>query len=116
MATACRPTDRIAIATHRLVSTQVRGELLLQHPAGLHEQAAVDRFVRHAHRLVGWKRLLQPAADLLGRPVYQQLLRNQLPQPLIAHEQAPLWPTSTSPGALIRIERTVEPYAAVPVH
>ena len=44
---------------------QLRGELLAQCTAGLDEQGAVDRLVRHLHlRVVGIGRL-QPAGDLL---------------------------------------------------
>src|SRR6516165_9900003 len=51
--------------THPPRSTQLCRQLLLQHAAGLDEEAAIDRFVRYLHVLVGWKLLLQPAGDLL---------------------------------------------------
>src|ERR1700721_4213144 len=63
-------------ATHSPRSTQLRRQLLLQHAAGLDEEAAIDRFVRYLHILVGWERLLQPAGDLLRRPLPRELLRH----------------------------------------
>ena len=52
--------------THPPRSTQLRRQLLFQHAAGLDEEAAIDRFVRYLHVLVGWELLLQPAGDLCG--------------------------------------------------
>ena len=63
-------------ATHPPRSTQLRRQLLLQHAAGLDEEAAIDRFVRYLHVLVGWELLLQPAGDLLRRPLQRELLRH----------------------------------------
>ena len=63
-------------ATHPPRSTQLRRQLLLQHAAGLDEEAAIDRFVRYLHVLVGWELLLQPAGDLLRRPLQRELPRH----------------------------------------
>ena len=63
-------------ATHPPRSTQLRRQFLLQHAAGLDEEAAIDRFVRYLHVSVGWELLLQPAGDLLRRPLQRQLLRH----------------------------------------
>src|ERR1700676_4419940 len=63
-------------ATHPPRSTQLRRQLLLQHAAGLDEEAAIDRFVRYLHVLVGWELLLQPVGDLLRRPLQRELLRH----------------------------------------
>ena len=62
--------------THPPRGTQLRRQLLLQHAAGLDEEAAIDRFVRYLHILVGWELLLQPAGDLLRRPLQRELLRH----------------------------------------
>ena len=62
--------------THPPRSTQLRRQLLLQHAAGLDEEAAIDRFVRYLHVLAGWELLLQPAGDLLRRPLQLELLRH----------------------------------------
>src|SRR4029077_12156884 len=48
--------------THPPRSTQLRRQLLFQHAAGLDEEAAIDRFVRYPHVLVGWELLLQSAS------------------------------------------------------
>ena len=63
-------------ATHPPRSTQMCRQLLLQHAAGLDEEAAVNRFVRYLHVLVGRELLLQPAGDLLRRPLQCELLRH----------------------------------------
>src|SRR6476469_3636794 len=62
--------------THPPRSTQLRRQLLFQHAAGLDEEAAIDRFVRYLHVLVGWELLLQPTGDLLRRPLQRELLRH----------------------------------------
>src|SRR5215475_13542335 len=62
--------------THPPRSTQLRRQLLLQHAAGLDEEAAIDCFVRYLHVLVGWELLLQPAGDLLRRPLQRELQRH----------------------------------------
>jgi len=53
-------------AAHPPRSTQVCRQLLLQHTTGLDKEAAIDRFVRYLHILIGRELLLQPAGDLLG--------------------------------------------------
>src|SRR5687767_15419575 len=53
---------------------QLRRQLLLQHAACLNEEAAIDRFVRYPHALVGRELPLQPAGDLLRRPLKRELL------------------------------------------
>ena len=63
-------------ATHLPRSTQVCRQFLLQHAAGLDEEAAIDCFVRYLHVLVGRKLLLQPAGDLFRRPLPRELLRH----------------------------------------
>jgi NAD(P)-dependent dehydrogenase (short-subunit alcohol dehydrogenase family) len=39
-------------------------------------QIPADRFVRYLHVLVGWELLLQPAGDLLRRPLQRELPRH----------------------------------------
>src|SRR6516162_6967017 len=65
---------------------QMQQELLFQYAAGLHIKAAIDGLVRHLSVLSPWMRPLQPARDLLGRPILFQLRRNSLPQ-LVMHRQ-----------------------------
>jgi hypothetical protein len=67
----CRPW-----LAHLPCCTQVRHQLLFQHAACLDKQAAIDRFVRQLHAFVGRELPLQPAGDLLRRPLERQLLRD----------------------------------------
>jgi hypothetical protein len=53
---------------------QMSHQLLLQDASHLNEQAAIDRFVREQHVRVGWVLLLEPAGDLLRRPLQRQFL------------------------------------------
>ena len=63
-------------AAHQPRSAQMCCQLFLQHATGLDEEAAIDRFVRYLHVLVGWELLLQPTGDLLRRPLQPELLRH----------------------------------------
>src|SRR5262249_57514640 len=56
--------------------TQVRHQRLLQHAACLDKETAIDRFVRYLHAWVGRELPLQPARDLLRRPLEHELLRD----------------------------------------
>ena len=49
---------------------------LLQHAARLNKETAIDRFVGYPHVSVGRELLLQPARDLLWRPLQRKLLRH----------------------------------------
>ena len=63
--------------THLPHRPQMRHQLLLQHAAGLNKKTAIDRFVRYLHALVGRELPpLQPAGDLLRRPLQRELLRD----------------------------------------
>ena len=53
----------------------MRHQLFLQHAAGLNKKTAIDRFVRYLHALVGRQLPLQPAGDLLRRPLQCELVR-----------------------------------------
>ena len=55
--------------------TQVRHQRLLQHAACLDKETPIDRFVRYLHAWVGRELPLQPARDLLRRPLERELLR-----------------------------------------
>src|SRR6185437_5078779 len=61
--------------THLPRCPQVRHQLLFQHTACLNEEASIDRLVRYLHAWVGRELLLQPAGDLLRRPLERKLLR-----------------------------------------
>src|SRR5450755_607769 len=59
---------------------QVLNQLLFQHSTRLYEQAAINRFVGHLHRLVLGILALQPSGNLLRRPVQKEFTRNDLPE------------------------------------
>src|SRR5262249_19579737 len=61
---------------HLPPGTPLRRQLLLQHAAGLNKETAIDRVVRYPHVLVGRELLLEPARDLLRRPLQRELLRH----------------------------------------
>jgi len=58
------------------IVAQMRHRLLLQHAAGLNKETWIDRFVRYLYAVVGSELPLQPAGDLLRRPLKCQLLRD----------------------------------------
>src|SRR4051794_29576890 len=93
----------------------MRDELPLQRAARLHEQGQVDRLVRHAHSLVAGVRRLQPAGDLLRRPVLLELRRDQVAQDPVAGELARLRPPRPLPGTPIGLGSAVATAAAVSV-
>jgi hypothetical protein len=70
--------DQVANLRSKYVArcTQVHHQLLLQHAACLNKQTPIDRFVRYLHALVGRELPLQPARDLLRRPLERELLRD----------------------------------------
>ena len=61
---------------HMSSGPQMHRQLFLQHAARLNEEAAIDRFVRYLHVLVGRELLLQPAGDLFRRPLQREFLRH----------------------------------------
>jgi hypothetical protein len=98
------------------LATQVQDELSLQRSSRLNEQRPVDRLVRHPHSLIGRKLGLQPAGDLLWRPVSRELGRDQLAQRAIPRELADLWPSGVLPRLLISLSRPIAAPAAVTVN
>ena len=62
----------------RRLRPQMPHQLLFQRSARLNEQAAINRFVRHAQALVVRVCCLQPSGNLLRRPVLHQFTRNDL--------------------------------------
>jgi len=61
---------------HLPPGAQVRHQLLLEHPTRLDEETAIDRFVRYLHVWIVRILPLQPARNLLRRPLQRQLLRD----------------------------------------
>ena len=51
-------------ASHASARSQMRGQLALEHPARLHEQAPVDRLVRQLHRRIVRIGAHEPPRDL----------------------------------------------------
>src|SRR6516225_262233 len=88
-------------------------QLLLQYPTRLNEQAAVDCLVRHLAGLVFRIRSLQPAGDLLGRPIQSEPFRNGPPEPRIGRQFTTFRTTSAVPGLLIGRRRAVTIIAAI---
>ena len=60
-------------APHRPTRAQMGGKFMLQDPACLHKEAAIDRLVRHTHGGVIRIHVHEPAGDLSGRPVRPEL-------------------------------------------
>src|SRR5215469_12408260 len=90
----------VARAAHPASAPQVLEQLLLQGPAGLDKQRAVDRLVGHLMRLVVRVRALEPAGHLPWRPLESQLLSDQ------ARPKARFW------ASLQRFGRSARSHAA----
>jgi hypothetical protein len=89
-----RPPDRAA-------PTQMRHQLAFQGAPCLHEQAQIDLLVRHPHSLIVREAVLQPARDLLWRPLLLELPGDQNSQQPIAGQLADLRPPPARPGPLV---------------
>ena len=76
-------------------------QLLFQRSARLNEQAAINRFVRHAQALVVRIGLLQPSGNLLRRPVLHQFTRNEGAELLVEGQATDLGPQSRLPGLVV---------------
>ena len=92
---------------------QMLHQLFFQHAARLHIKTAINGLVRHAPRLGLWICPLQPACNLLGRPVQLKLSNNGRPQ-LVMHRQfARLWAQRLLPRELVSRCNTVATHPAV---
>ena len=78
LATAVSAITGLPRAAYAPLGSQVPDQLFFQHSARLNEQAAINRFVRHAHTLVLGILALQPSRNLFRRPVQNQFTRNDL--------------------------------------
>ncbi len=83
------------------LGAKVLNQLLFQRSARLNEQAAINRFVRHAQALVVRIGLFQPSGNLLRRPVLHQFTRNESAELLVEGQAAGLGPQSRFPGLLV---------------
>ena len=106
----------IAGAADRASRPQVRQQLLLEHTTGLDEQASVDRFVRHTCALVIRMLALQPAGDLLRRPLAFELLCYCVTELRLPRQLAGLWPPGPIPGRRFRDGRTIDASTAIATH
>src|SRR6476620_9525440 len=61
---------------HLPPGAQMSHKLLLEHPARLDEETAIDRFVGYPHVWIVRILPLQPTRNLLRRPLQRQLLRH----------------------------------------
>jgi hypothetical protein len=67
-------------AAYTPLGAKVLNQLLFQHSPRLYEQAAINRFVGHAHAPIVGMLQLQPSGNLFRRPVQHQFTRNDLPE------------------------------------
>ena len=99
----------------RARAAKVREQLPLQRPARLHEQRQVDRLVRHPHSLVVGIVKLQPAGNLLRRPVLPKLLRDDAREARMAGELASLRARRPLPRATVSLGSAVAAPATMAV-
>jgi hypothetical protein len=78
-----------------------------QHSTRWNEQAAVNRFVRHAPPLILGILGVQPSGNLLRRPSQARFTRNDLSQPPVHGKKALLGPQGRLPGLIIRLMRSI---------
>src|SRR5580693_4839412 len=95
-------------AADAALGSQVPQQLFLQHSAGLNKQAAVNRFVGHAHALVRGILDFQPTGNLFRRPVQYQFTRNDPLQLHVNGKKARLGPRGRLPGSLIGFTGAIE--------
>ena len=83
------------------LGAKVLNQLLFQRSARLHEQAAINGFVRHAQALVVGILHFSHPEICLRRPVLHQFTRNDLLQLAVGGQPARLGPQGRLPGLLI---------------
>src|SRR4030095_1624787 len=77
---------------------QVLDQRFFEHAAGLNEQTAIDRLVRHPQCLILGVVTLQPPGDLLRRPVASELRGHDSPQVRVPRELTRLRTPSPTPS------------------
>ena len=107
---------RGARTPNRAPLAQVRLQGLFQHAAALHEQAEIDRFVRHVHARIIRIRPAEPAGDLLGRPRVRQFGGHRVTQGRVRRQATPLGPTAAGPRRRVSRGRPIPAPAPVPLH
>src|SRR5258708_20089681 len=83
---------RVPRAANSPLEPKMLNQLFFQHSTRLNEQTAVNCFVRHAHARVLGILTLQPSGNLFRRPVQDEFIPNDLLQPHLDVEKAPLGP------------------------
>ena len=110
---AARLRRRGARTSHRASLAQLRLQRLLEHAAALHEQAHVDRFMRHVHGRIIRIRLTEPASDLLGRPLSRELDGHRVTQRGVPRQATPLGPPAARPRRRVGRGRPIPPPPSV---
>src|SRR5262249_1633245 len=100
-------------AAHRPPRAQMPNEFLLEHAAGLDEEAAADGLVGDLELLLVRIPPLQPAGDLLGRPLQTEFPGHDSLQSPMDRQPTPLRTPGAFPGHLVRIARSVSRPATI---
>ena len=87
--------------------SQMQQQLALHRAARLDEQRLVDRLVRHSASVILRTAELQPASDLLGRPVLAVLARDELAQRRVQSELAPLRASGVIPHSPVSLSSAI---------
>ena len=95
---------------------EVSHQRLLEHAAALHEQAEIDRFVRHAHGRIIRIRLAEPAGDLLRRPFECALGGHRITQCGVRRHAPALRAPAARPRPSVSGRGPVPAWAAVAPH
>src|SRR6202034_1110033 len=83
-------------------------QLFFQHSTRLNEQAAINRFMRHAHALVLGILTLQPTGNLFRRPVQDEFPRNDLLQLHVQGKKTSLGTQGRVPSLLIGVTGSIK--------
>src|SRR3984885_15509363 len=83
-------------------------QLFFQHSTRLNEQAAINRFMRHAHALVLGILTLQPPGNLFRRPVQDEFTRNDLLQLHVQGKKTSLGTQGRVPSLLIGVTGSIK--------
>ncbi len=103
-------------AAHHPGTPQMLQQLFLQGPAGLDEEASVDRLVRHLVVLVVRIRVLEPAGDLLRGPQPVQLAGHDAGQCSVLQQFTGLGSARPLPGGLVSNAGPVAPPTTVTLY
>jgi hypothetical protein len=89
-------------------------QALSEHAAGLNEETAINRFVRHPHTVVVRKLLFKPPRNLLRRPLLLLQAQRHVPtQARMAGQQARLGALGALPSGGFGVRGTVGLQSAI---